>query len=301
MSTPPAKLYKEQIELLQSRRLVIHDLSAAERALAHLNYYRLQLYSEPFVNPEQKPLFKEGASLSQILELYGFDQKLREWTLAASKLIEVSVRSRLAYVIGHRLGPTGYLNIHNYKRHEKAIRTLAGIRAEIMRSKEPFLAPYINEEQGFNRLPIWIAVEAFSFGSTSKVYGNLADADLQREIAETYGLNEVVMTAALHHLNTARNLVAHHARFWNLNIQEKLRLPNRDPGDLRRSLVHDANAPGCYNTLVFLNHFVRHIEPQSPLPADLRELLGQLPEELRPKAGIPSDWRARPLWSLPGD
>ena len=301
MTAPVAKSYQEQISLLQERGLVIRDIQAAEQTLAHLNYYRLRLYSEPFFDPAQKPSFRQGTTLDHLLGLYRFDQKLREWTLAASKLVEVSVRSRLAYVIGHRLGPTDYLNIHNYKRHEKAIRTLAGIREEIMRSKEPFLSPYINEEEGFNRLPIWIAVEAFSFGSTSKVYGNLADADLQREIAATYGLNEVVMTAALHHLNTARNLVAHHARFWNLNIQEKLRLPNRDPGDLRRSLVHDANAPGCYNTLVFLNHFVRHIEPQSPLPADLRELLGQLPEELRPKAGIPSDWRARPLWSLPGD
>lgn len=293
---PDAKSYDEQVEILRSRGLVISDHDGAKQCLAHLNYYRLQLYSHAFLDDGENKRFRKGIRIEDILELYAYDQKLRGLTLAASKIIEVSVRSRLAYVMGHRLGPTGYLDTTNYRSLSQAIKTLDGVRSEVARSREPFLLPFNSSDDGMNALPIWIAVEAFSFGSTSKIYANLADIDIQREVADTYALNEVLMVPALHHLNTARNMVAHHAQFWNLRIQEKLKVPNKEPSDLRQSLQQNADAPGCYNTLTLLMYLVQKISPGNPLAALVREHIGNLRLDLAPRAGIPDDWKIRPVW-----
>ena len=295
-SPEPAKTYEEQIKLLTSRGLAIKDEAEARHALSHLNYYRLQLYAEPFVPDRNTKQFKKGSTFSQILDLYLFDQKLRNLVLAASKLIEVSVRSRLAYVLGHRIGATGYLNILNYKRHAQAIETLNVILMEIKRSKEPFLQRYIEDDMGINELPIWIAVESISFGSTSKIFGNLKDHQLQKEIAATYDLSDKVLIAGLHHLNTARNIAAHHARFWNHHIQQKMRTPNQGSDDLRLSLEMTNSAPGCYNTLVLISYLIRKIARTSELVGMMKEHLHSLPQELHPQAGIPPHWFNRPVW-----
>ena len=295
---PAPKSYEEQIELLRFRGLIISNIDSARQSLAHLNYYRLQLYSRAFLTENESKRFRHGVRIEEILELYAFDQKLRGLTLAATKIVEVSVRSRLAYIMGHRLGPTGYLNTTNYRSFSQAIKTLAGIRSEITRSREPFLLPFNSSEEGMNSLPIWIAVEAFSFGSTSKIYANLADSDILKEVAATYSLNEVLMVPALHHLNTARNMVAHHAQFWNLRIQEKLKIPNKDPAELRQSLQHNADSPGCYNTLTLLMYMVQKVSPDSQLTVVVREHLKTLPAELTVHAGIPADWIDRPVWKV---
>jgi abortive infection bacteriophage resistance protein len=297
-ATPkPARTYDDQIKLLTSRGLLITDEPEAKRALSHLNYYRLQLYAEPFISDKSTKQFKDGTTFSQIHELYLFDQKLRNLVLAASKLIEVSVRSRLAYVIGHKIGPTGYLDVSNYKRHAQAIETLNSMSAEIKRSKESFLAQYIAEDKGINVLPIWIAVEAISFGCASKIFGNLKNHQLQLEVSDTYDLSEKVLVPGLHHLNIARNTAAHHGRFWNHSIHQRLRAPSHGPDTLRLSLENAAAAPGCYNTLVLICYLVGKIAPCSELVNEIKGHLHLLPYDLRAQAGIPNDWSSRPVWN----
>jgi abortive infection bacteriophage resistance protein len=293
----PARTYDDQVELLTSRGLQINDEAEAKRALSHLNYYRLQLYAEPFFSDKNTKLFKEGTTFSQIHELYLFDQKLRNLVLAASKLIEVSVRSRLAYVIGHKIGPTGYLDVSNYKRHAQAIETLGSMIAEIKRSKESFLTQYIADDTGINVLPIWIAVEAISFGCASKIFGNLKDHQLQLEVADTYDLSEKVLVPGLHHLNIARNTAAHHGRFWNHSIQQRLRAPNQESDALRLSLENVSAAPGCYNTLVLICYLVGKIAPCAELIKEIKGHLQLLPYDLHAQAGIPNDWKNRPVWN----
>lgn len=292
--------YSEQLLRLRSRGLGISDDDAALASLTHLNFHRLQLYTEAFVEDCGDGRLREGTTMEDVLGLYAFDQRLRGLTLSASKLVEVSVRSRLAHVMEARLGPIGYLLTSNYRDLGHAIRSLEGVRAEIARSREPFLLPYNSSREGLNRLPMGIAIEAFSFGSTSKLYANLADSAIQREIAATYSLNETLMVPALHHLNTARNMVAHHAQFWNLRIQEKLRIPSKEPADLRRSLVADADAPGCYNTMTLFAFMAQAIPGGQEVTLQIGAHLATLPMGLMAKAGMPADWRSRPVWKRAG-
>ena len=105
----PARTYQEQLDLLKSRGLSVPDEPFALHCLAHLNYYRLSAYRFSFTVPGNPDQFRPGATFTQLWELYHFDRTLRSMVLEACKRVEISVRSRLAYEIGHQLGPLAYL------------------------------------------------------------------------------------------------------------------------------------------------------------------------------------------------
>lgn len=291
MSAKPATTYEQQIVLLEGRGMQVADKTSAESSLRHLNYYRLQTYAYPFKGLDGIT-FRQGTSFEQVIQLYDFDQKLRGLILASIKIIEVSVRSRFAYIVGHRLGPLAHLDLTNYRNRKKAYETLEKVREEFDRSEHSR-----GNENDFDHAPVWESVESFSFGNTSKLYANLGLPQLRDEISATYGIGERVLKSALYNLNVARNLAAHHARLWNINITEKLLSPNVGPAELIGSLNNDMKSAGCYNTVVMIVYLVRIINPRTDLPDLIRDHLKTLPHELLESAGMPRDWESRPLWS----
>lgn len=275
----------------------IDNPEAATRVLMHLNYHRFQLYAHAF-RSHDGTTYRTGTTFEDVQSLYAFDQNLRGLTLAAVKIIEVSVRSRLAYVLGHELGPMAHLDPMNYRRPAQAIMTIESLRREVDRGRHDRLPGEVTKP--FDRLPIWEAVESFSFGNTSKLLGNLASPALRKKIASTYGLGDPVMVAALYHINVARNLSAHHARLWNVNIREKLLVPNYEPAHLMQALTRNRAATGCHNTLVMIAYLVRQIDPVSHLPSLVRAHLRTLPIPLHAAAGIPESWEELSLWAESG-
>ncbi|MDB4257254.1 Abi family protein [Arcobacteraceae bacterium] len=68
----PHLTYLQQIELLQSRGLIIDDIQYAILKLKHISYFRLSAYFLPFYSEENT--FKTGTTFEQILEVYHFDK-----------------------------------------------------------------------------------------------------------------------------------------------------------------------------------------------------------------------------------
>ena len=50
--TKPPLTYKEQVELLKSRGMIIPDEKRAKRLLANISYYRLSAYMLPYKQNE---------------------------------------------------------------------------------------------------------------------------------------------------------------------------------------------------------------------------------------------------------
>lgn len=67
--------FDKQIELLNSRGLVVSDRVKAEKFLSQVNYYRFSAYCIPFEIKRHK--FHSGATFERIQILYEFDRKLR--------------------------------------------------------------------------------------------------------------------------------------------------------------------------------------------------------------------------------
>lgn len=87
--------------------MLIEDHARVEHQLATLNYYRLSGYWHTMrrIDPGTKASldgFREGASFDLVVNLYRFDERLRNAIFADLARVELALRA----LIGHRLGPS---------------------------------------------------------------------------------------------------------------------------------------------------------------------------------------------------
>jgi abortive infection bacteriophage resistance protein len=299
MSKPP-KLYQEQLDILKNRGLHVADEAFAIHCLEHHNYYRLSAYRFPFTIPGNPDQFKPGITFQQIWNLYCFDRNLRQMVLEACKRVEISVRSRWSYEVGHQLGPLAYLENHHFKNpliHARAITKLDG---EMQRSKEEFIEHHQNN-LGMQWPPSWVLVEVASFGTVSNLVTQLMSHHLRQVIATTYQLDERIFCSLFHHLSVLRNTAAHHSRLWNRKFAVTFQLPRKKPAHLWANFSTDpqhgtGKERKIYNSLVLLVHLLQVIEPTTHWPHRLCRLLQSLDPALITDMGCPHDWQARPIW-----
>jgi abortive infection bacteriophage resistance protein len=300
MSKPKdAKTYQEQLDLLKARGLVVADEPAALHCLEHHNYYRLSPYRFPFTRPGNRDAFQPGTTFEQLWALYTFDRQLRHLVIEACKSVEISLRSRWAYEVGHRLGPLGYLENAHFSTPLVHARTLAKLHDEMERSKEDF----IKHHRGTLLMPwppAWVIVEIASFGNISTLLSQLRQSAIRQAIATPFGMDEQTFCSLMHHLSVLRNTAAHHSRLWNRLFVFKFKLPRKKPPHLRANFYEDPLLPKqegkIHNTLIILIHLLRCIDPSTDWPQRLTRLLRTLHADLIPEMGFPPDWQTRPMW-----
>jgi abortive infection bacteriophage resistance protein len=297
--TKPAETYVQQLTRLKSRGLVVGDEATALHVLEHHNYYRVSAYRFPFTvtrNPDQ---FLAGATFDQLWRLYQFDRSLRQLVLEACKRVEISVRSRWAYELGHRLGPLAYLDNRHFADPLIHAQTLVKLNTEMTRSKEEFIKHH-RATLGMAWPPVWVIAEVASFGNISNLLGQTADPSLRQAVADSYQLDEKTFCSLFHHLSVVRNIAAHHSRLWNRRFVVTFQLPRKKPRHLWANFYHDpadlAGQRKLYNTLVLLVHLIRLIEPATQWPQRLVALSRSNTPALLAQMGFPADWETRPLW-----
>jgi abortive infection bacteriophage resistance protein len=297
----PARTYHDQLTLLKSRGLCVPDEPFALHCLAHFNYYRLSAYRFSFTLPGNPDQFRPGTTFTQLWDLYHFDRSLRALVLEACKRVEISVRSRLAYEIGHQLGPLAYLENRHFSDPLEHARTLTKLDSEMNRSKETFIKHHKNK-LGMPWPPVWVLTEVSSFGNVSKLLAGLQPPALRQSVADTYGLDEKTLCSFFHHLTVLRNTAAHHGRLWNRKYIFTTQLPKKKPPHLFPNFNHTCTPIGnpnerrIYNSLVLLIHLVEVIEPDSTLPCRLAHLLASLDPALQPEMELPANWQSLPIW-----
>lgn len=231
------KSYEEQIEILRSRDMIIDDEEEAKRLLVFVGYYRLSGYSYPFREFDDETGrrldgFRDGTKFSDIAALYDFDRKLRFLALDAIERIELAVQVEIAHLLGER-DPFA---------HESP-RELHGIFSRVGRNGEPSRhsrwlddydrlvqragrKPFVRHNlDKYGRLPIWVAIEVFDFGTMSKLFAGMKYND-KLGIEKQFGLyTGTDFETWLRGFNFIRNTAAHHGRLWNCNILELANVP----------------------------------------------------------------------------
>lgn len=292
----PPKTFVEQLAILKGRGLIVLDESRALHCLEHHNYYRLSAYRFPITvmgNPDQ---FIPGTTFDDLWNLYHFDRALRRLVAEAVKRVEISMRSRWAYVLAHTHGAQAYESpqfFRDWQRHTEGLFKLDG---ELRRSHEDFVPHYKSKYQ-MTRPPIWAVCEVMSFGLLSRFYENLKFHRDKKQIANTYGLSIDNLKSLLEHCAYIRNLCAHHSRLWNRRFTITVQLPQNSPAYVIPNL-NPAEDRRIYNTLVLLIHMVKIIEPNATWPKRLLYHLKTLKTGFHPLMGFPSDWQSRPIWQI---
>uniref|UniRef100_UPI002635AA12 Abi family protein n=1 Tax=uncultured Tessaracoccus sp. TaxID=905023 RepID=UPI002635AA12 len=111
--------------------------------------------------------------------------------------------------------------------------------ANLDRSNEAFVAHYrddikqgnIYKPEAYNRMPIWVAVEAFSFGSLSRLIEASKDSGVLDDIAESMSTSRRLLPGQVKSFVYLRNRVAHCAQLWNHRV---LDVPGLQPKTARR-------------------------------------------------------------------
>ncbi len=218
----PPLTYQEQIDLLARRGLIIKDRDKAEQFLAAVNYYRFSAYCIPFEESRHK--FRPNVYFEQVQKLYEFDRQLRFLIDEALEIIEIAVRSRIAYYLSHQYGAFVHEDASKFFQRFNHTEWITKVHEEAERSQETFITHYKNTYEDFPKIPLWIAVEIMSFGSLSKLFHNLMRRD-QITVAKHFGFHSNILASWLHTFVYIRNICAHHSRLWNRELAIAMKIP----------------------------------------------------------------------------
>ena len=215
---------------LQSKGMIITDISLAEKAIEQIGYYRLRGYAFHFFDLTIGK-FHSGTSFDNVLQLYYFNCELSSLLFAMSSKIEVALRARLCEALLSLGDPLIYLDPSIFKDKSIYWKNLGMLCSEINRSDEVFIKHnYINHD---GQIPIWAAVEVMSFGNLSKFVNNLITGPGTpfSKLAKCYTYKSSkgkdvnpsldMISSWIHSVVILRNMCAHNSRIYNRSTNKK--------------------------------------------------------------------------------
>lgn len=228
----PFSPYEEQLSILRGRGLAIPDEELALQWLREKNYYRLSAYSLTLRQRDTatgNDKFFDGASFSDIIDLYEFDDQFRAAIFHAASVVETNLKSYVAYYHARQYGPIGYLDGKNFEdpwRHAKFLNALS--KSLNLRKDEPFVLHHHNDLNGI--YPLWVVVEVLSFDQISMMYRNLSKSDRAAIAREFYSIpSREYIENWIHCSVVARNIAAHGARFYH---RKRINPPAKRPKEI---------------------------------------------------------------------
>lgn len=205
---------EEQINLLISRGLIINDKNKAKEILSDIGYYRLGFYCYHFQD-KRTHQFNLGVRLEDILHLYYFDFDFKNLLQKYIYRIEVNFRTQVVYTVSHRYknNPVWYTDPRVVK--NDILKDLNSIYYNIQKNRV-----LVNHHKKYDceYAPAWKTFEFLTFGQVYKIFNNLKDDSLKKEIANIYGIrNHNIMCNYLRAIINIRNICSHNAVLYDYN------------------------------------------------------------------------------------
>ncbi|RXK06459.1 Abi family protein [Halarcobacter bivalviorum] len=291
------KTFEEQLELLKQRDLVISNPQYVLTKLQHINYYRLSAYFLPFQYPknsENKNKFLPDTTFENIIKLYYFDTELRKIIFEAIEVIEIYLRTQIAYHHAKAYDAFGYLDISTLRENKQIEfdELHKDILKEKERSKEVFIRHFKNKYNTTD-LPIWTVVEIISFGSLSKLFMLLQEKEQNEVISSMGEINKVVFFKWFKALSSVRNACAHHSRLWNKTLGVSFEVPRKN--ESFEELSNSKNK--IFFALTVIEYILTCIgEDEIEFKAKIKSLIKKYPEVDIEKMGFIKNWENNPIW-----
>lgn len=201
----------QQIDILLQRGCVINDREYAAQCLTRINYYRLAYYFAPFL--EHKGKYKDGTTFEQIMRIYDFDRMLRRLIMTYLEEIEIAFRALISNYHAMKYGALGYLNPSGFDPHHNHQAFMSKIERLIeVNEKEDFVKHHKNKYGGI--MPVWAAMELFSFGTLTYFFIDMKAADKKELMSRSFDLNYRTVEDRLLCLSDLRNACAHYTRLF---------------------------------------------------------------------------------------
>jgi abortive infection bacteriophage resistance protein len=228
----PSLSWDEQVGLMVQRGLAVGDHPECVAFLAAHNYYRFSGYARYFQRaPEQgDDTFQAGTTFNAIRTIYEADEELRAMLVSPLARVELLLRTHTAYVIAKSHGPYGrYLEEDFYTDVGNGEPTVESCLRDLERSRERHILRYKSDDgraADFGKLPVWSAVEAWSFGTLSKCIERGGQGGLADAVAASIGIAKAGFAYRVRSLVYLRNRCAHHSRLWHHSVIDAGPTPN---------------------------------------------------------------------------
>lgn len=288
----------QHIQQLKDRGLAINDNELARHYLSHVSYYRLAGYWWSMQEDKEKHLFKPKSKFEDVVHLYNFDRELRVLLFDVIEKIEISLRTKLIYHLSHEYDPWWFQNTVIFQDTGALIETLASIKEEVDRSKDTFIKEHKKKYKDDLRFPpAWKTLELTSFGSLSKLYGNLKNDIKAKDIiaAEFGAVNHTYLPSWLQSIAQIRNYCAHHSRLWNKNLPGTPKLLSKPPFKWVSTVPTDTQK--LYLHLCIMRYMLNIIVPENTFSIKLNDLMQKYPSVDPNALGLKENWQHEPLWT----
>lgn len=285
----------DQLALLKQRGMIVNNENAALRQLESISYFRLANYWKVFETDDVTHRLVPGTQLEDVISLYAFDKELRSIIFTAIQDIEVALRTRIIHFFSLAHGAFWFMDATKFNNHSIYQTCLDNIQAELNRSKEEFLQEHFIKYDTPSMPPVWKTLEVVSFGTLSKLYGNMKDVEVKKMVAKSFGLPQYrYMESWMRSITVLRNCCAHHARTWNRRYPAMPQMPQRLP--LNWVDLQYVRPMKLYAQLCTLLYLEQSITPNSQIKEKLLRLIDAYPNVSLKQMGFPRDWRQQPLW-----
>lgn len=289
----PALTFEKQIDLLESRGLIVADKTLAANYLSNISYYRLSAYMLPLKVPKSEQ-FIDGTTFESVLQLYLFDREFRLLIFDVIERLEIAFRTQMSYQLSLDGGPYWYEDRNYFRDADHWRKHLENIDTEIDRAREVFKDHFFEKYDEHTRMPIWMTSEVLSLGLLSKIYRNLKMSGGKKRIARHFGLsNPYVLESWMQSITYVRNTCAHHSRLWNRILTNR---PSylESPTNLWIS-CNPANDK-VYFFICCVLYMLRSINPNTQFVKHLNDLFGRYREIKLESMGFPTGWSNDKFW-----
>ena len=217
---------EEQIEILESKGLVINDYDKVSNILLRENYFFISGYRHLFMKNYKDNSFINGTTFEELYAVFTFDRKIRNIMFGYILIVENNMKSIISYQLSKKYGykEKDYLNPNNFTQDSLKVRQVHDVLNKMKRQIR------VNGQQhsatmhylsNYGYIPMWILVKVLSLGILSELYAILILEDAEM-IASEYELDVETLGTYLSVLANFRNLCAHDDILYDHRTQKEI-------------------------------------------------------------------------------
>lgn len=207
--------------------------------LSEIGYYNLKSYANPFFNPRTKKY--ERLKFSTLIARFYRDKHFKQATLHAIEDIEVTLNTKIAYLLGEKYGAFGYMNFHLWcqrngynpyiKRHmnkfllkQEEYSMLQNIVNSAKKSSNKSISDF---EQNSEKVvpPIWLMVNLLTLGESIRIL-ELMSKKNREIIANQFDCKVGELISWLKCINLIRNICCHNDNLIDFKLKTKPSIPD---------------------------------------------------------------------------
>ncbi len=205
--------FDEQVDLIiNHKHITVVDKENAKDILSRIGYFPLMEGYKHLFRKQNSNIYKTETTFDEIVNLYYFDEKLRELFLRYLLRIERHLRTLISYyfVECYGISQDEYLNVNNFnkaRKYKNVINKLVVILEKTTNTTDYNYINYYRETYG--NLPLWVTTNVLTFGSLSKMFTVLPQSIKSRICKHFNNINQNQMDSFLSVLTKYRNVCAH--------------------------------------------------------------------------------------------